>query len=153
LATVDYDVYAEGEAALGWFNAAVSLESERERTDWRGLCTACMKVMDDAFVKQGICVGHVKLLLHPKTGEGILTASSIATGRNVAVLGSVAESRDADLIVNARVETLPDQLQSIVEATLRECCGKFHVKHAIASMRCLRPGRPHPTWRYGSIIA
>ena len=41
LAEVDYDVYAEGEAVLGWLNATVRL-SGREGVDWAKVCRSVL---------------------------------------------------------------------------------------------------------------
>ncbi|MDR1857225.1 MAG: hypothetical protein LBR22_08765 [Desulfovibrio sp.] len=152
LAAVDYDVYAEGEGVLGWLNAVAVLRPEGEGTDWRGLCGAFLAAMDDAFGKEGVCIGHVKLLLHLKDGEGELTASLVATGGGSPVKGAVTGSGDGVLVVNARVETSPEGLRNVVETALESCCEAFHVEPVIETMRCLRPGRPRPTWRYDAIV-
>ena len=48
IAEVNYDTYAEGEAALGWLNASIRLTPREGSPDWEGFCRGLM-----AFAKAG----------------------------------------------------------------------------------------------------
>ena len=60
-------------------------------------------------------------------------------------------SSAADLIVNARVEVSPDDLESTVRAAVANAAGN-EIRATVRTLRSLRPGRPTPTHRYAEAI-
>jgi Ni2+-binding GTPase involved in maturation of urease and hydrogenase len=147
---VDYDTYAEGEAVLGWLNADVRLSAAEESIRWDSFCSDLLGALHAEFRGRRARIGHVKLLL-AAGGEhciGNLTdlgGEPVIQGR---IEGAVAR---ADLVLNARVEMSPEDLERIVRGALattaegRVCCD-------VLRLRCLRPGRPQPTHRYEKVL-
>jgi len=76
---VDYDVYAEGEAVLGWLNAHVELEAATAR-DWKTLSMDLLRTMQEALAAYGSETAHVKMFLWTPDGWvcGNLTRSAEA---------------------------------------------------------------------------
>lgn len=151
VADVDYDTYAEGEAVLGWLNAAIALSGRgAAAVNWRGFCERLLGRLQEAFRRAGARVGHVKLFLSAAGGQcaGNLTQ----TDGPVSVRGDVAPTAaDADLTLNARVEMPPPQLEAAARKALADAAGDeidFEVRH----LRCLTPGRPNPTYRYDTTV-
>jgi len=147
---VDYDAYAEGEAVLGWLNTDIRLFAVAEQTDWRTFCLDLLKGLQAEFRENRAHIGHVKLLLTAGGGHyaGNLTSldcEPILQGR---IDGSPAQ---ANLILNARVEMAPEELERIVRDLLARVAGR-DVRIDIQDLRCLRPGRPRPTYRYPSAV-
>jgi len=64
--------------------------------------------------------------------------------------GSSFIDEKADLILNARVQMPPEELEEIVRAVFS--CSDLSVSAEIKTLRCLMPGRPNPTYRYSCII-
>ncbi|HEY4260596.1 MAG TPA: cobalamin biosynthesis protein P47K, partial [Schlesneria sp.] len=62
-------------------------------------------------------------------------------------LPSQTQTRDVDLVVNARVACDPDVLGRHVEATVREVCAKHAATPTFGAAQMFRPGRPQPTHR------
>ncbi|MDR2055696.1 MAG: hypothetical protein LBQ10_07500 [Desulfovibrio sp.] len=153
LAQVDYDVYAEGEAALGWLNAAARLKAPAGAGDWRHFCECFTQTLNRAFQEEKACVGHVKVLLWVEGCPQSLTANSVSTGGLFSLHGGLpAGAAEVDLLVNARVEMSPDALRRIVLRSLNEACAALRLEHSVLSLDSLSPGRPEPTWRYDRVI-
>lgn len=62
------------------------------------------------------------------------------------VRGSAGMSDNLKLIINARVETSPEQLDEIVKQVLVDAIGDKY-QDEILAWRYLMPGRPNPTHR------
>jgi len=146
---VDYDIYAEGEAVLGWLNATIMLTAV-ELLDWRSFCEELLRRLQQAALKRAGEIAHVKLLLSTIAGQ--YAANLTRGGGKVAVRGAMADNpRSARLTVNARVEMDPEELRTLVIEALRGAAdGK--VDYAIEKIDCLSPGRPRPTHRYSAVI-
>lgn len=147
---VDYDIYAEGEAVLGWLNSEIRLSATTSGSDWRALCSDLLGALHARFRDRRARIGHVKLLL---TAGGDHCVGNL-TGLNCepVVQGRIEGSpRAANLILNARVEMPPEDLERIVREILAKVAAG-RVRTEIADLRCLRPGRPQPTHRYGTVV-
>lgn len=148
---IDYDIYAEGEAAMGWLNAEIRVAAPSGLPEGgEAVCRALMEGLRDAFRLRGAPVGHVKLLME---GEGGHIVSNLTrTGGEIEYRGGVpGASGEARLILNARVEMPPKTLEHIVLEQLdRLACDGLAVR--ILRLRSLAPARPEPTHRYAQIV-
>jgi len=143
---VDYDVYAEGEAVLGWLNTIIHLSMNGGTADWRGVVADIMDELQQAFRARRADVAHVKLLLSAAGGHYV--ANLTRTDGQVLVQGQIAGSpAEASLILNARVEMSPQALEGIVRAALMSAAGT-QITARIEHLKSLSPGRPNPTYRY-----
>lgn len=147
---VDYDIYAEGEAVLGWLNAAISL-SGGGNVDWGDFCVGLLHRLRDTLRSQSAEIAHVKLILGG-TDTGII-ANLTGNDDEVVIRGAMCGSpSDVKLILNARVEIAPQRLRAIVENALSSQADGA-ISFQIEEIRCLSPGRPEPTHRYSEVIA
>jgi Ni2+-binding GTPase involved in maturation of urease and hydrogenase len=146
---VDYDIYAEGEAVLGWLNATVDITA-RKLIDWRALAVAVLDGIRQASAVRDTEIAHAKVSL--TTPNGQLTANLTSTQGEVSVRGAIDGSpATATLTVNARVEMTPEALQGVVEDVLATVAGST-LDLAITAMHSLSPGRPTPTHRYTAVV-
>ncbi|MHB9134688.1 MAG: MIP family channel protein [Armatimonadota bacterium] len=146
---VDYDVYAEGEAVLGWLNATARLTADGE-VDWRAFCLQLMQSLQTEFQQMRRETAHLKLLL--VTSGGQYVANLTRTLGTPAIRGSIAgHPHEAALVLNARVEMTPEELQEIVERILPRTAGK-DMSLEITTIRSLSPGRPQPVHRYAEVV-
>ncbi len=147
LAEVDYDIYAEGEAVLGWLNESAKLTGSA--VNWNGYVRNFMENLSERFRAAGSAVGHVKVLL--ETGDGKILANLTGGSATLSVRGTVSFDDSAALTINARVETTPNDLQRIVNEELSRANADT-VSCSIEAVNCLTPGRPNPTHRYDHIV-
>ncbi|HSW00097.1 MAG TPA: GTP-binding protein [Sedimentisphaerales bacterium] len=146
---VDYDVYAEGEAVLGWLNTDIRLSAVDRELRWDSFCSDLLNALHAAFRDRQARIGHVKLLLaadgqHCVGNLTHLNGQSLVQGR---IEGTPTR---ADLILNARVEISPEDLERIARDVLAKVADR-RVRFEILDLRCLRPGRPRPTHRYRTV--
>ncbi len=151
IADVDYDTYAEGEAALGWLNAEIALDASRCCVpDWRLLCLVLMQRIQDACRERRSPVGHVKMLV--ETGDKACTVSLTCLKGKVEARGEVdGSSRKARLVINARVEMAPEDLERLLRENL-DILLKGRVTFDYRRLQRFRPGRPVPTYRYREVV-
>ena len=146
LVEVDYDVYAEGEAVLGWLNATVRLSGAL--TDWDTFAQHLMKGLSHQFDSRKASVGHVKMML--ESDDNYLTGNLTGKSESLNFRGSAGVGSQAILTLNARVEMSPELLEQIVREVLDACRGSLETK--IVNLRCLSPGRPNPTFRFDHVV-
>ncbi len=142
---VDYDVYAEGEAELGWLNCQVNVSSAEPVA----IDTILMTILSSLyrrFVDITAEIAHVKLIAMSDQGHAVGNVVS-NVGDPVLSLASDVMSTQIHMVVNARVAIDPDQLAEIVRAVLGEVATTAAITVDIASIQHFRPGRPVPTHR------
>jgi Ni2+-binding GTPase involved in maturation of urease and hydrogenase len=147
---VDYDVYAAGEAVLGWLNADVLLSAVTDSVDWQSFCLDLLACLQAALGRRNARIGHVKLLVTTAEGHcvGNFTDWTSVPSLQGRIVGTPLR---ADLTLNARVEMSPEELERVVHAALGDVADG-RVRAEIRSLRCLRPGRPKPTYRYDRVV-
>ena len=147
IAEVDYDVYAEGEAELGWLNASVLLKSE-EDVEWKRFCLELLKNLRAKLLERKIEAAHVKLALSAP-GAALVANLTSTKGQPFLLVQGTYEgpSRTARLIFNARVQTEPETLKALAETVLRETCG-MQIAAEFGVLQAFKPGRPVPVHRF-----
>ena len=148
LAEVNYEIYAEGEAVLGWLNSHIDLESKEK--DWDIFAQNLLGDLSRQFDSQNASVGHVKLIL--ESGNRFITGNLTSREETLNFRGSAGKSGRAKLTLNARVEMSPDVLEQTVRKVL-DIHTENDIKATVMNLRSLSPGRPNPTYRFDYIVA
>ena len=147
---VDYEVYAEGEALLGWLNATVILSNQKS-FDGNQVIRDLANTMSRLLAEGGAEVAHLKMTLEPEdAGLGDLAVINLVRNDFVPELSQeLSDWLDAGkLILNCRAEASPDVLHAALTQALTET-GKQH-PHLFLRLEHLehfRPGKPQPTHR------
>jgi hypothetical protein len=144
---VDYDVYAEGEAVLGWLNATVALRAAQP--DWGDFAARLLRSLGRRFDAMGAAVGHLKLLV--SAGSGYVLGNVTGTAETASLRGTAGTTPEAVLTLNARVQMPPRALEDVAREVLAQVCGST-VTAETQAWRCLSPGRPRPTHRYDHVV-
>jgi hypothetical protein len=142
---LDYDVYAEGEAELGWLNSQALVESNTAFN----LDTLLLDViarLQTRFAETRAETAHLKTIGLCDGTYAVANLVSSFTKPELS-LPSLAQVRNAHVVVNARVATDPDQLATLVRAELAAACTAINAQHVIQTLQSFRPGRPVPTHR------
>jgi G3E family GTPase len=149
---VDYEVYADGEALLGWLNASVTLKSndEFEANDFlKKLATHVQGLLQIA----GVEIAHFKMTFSPDDGiAGELASINLVRSDYVAELGMELDepSTGGQLIINLRAEADPASLVEAVKEGLRQVITNFFgLQATLDHEEHFRPGKPTPTHRDG----
>ena len=142
---IDYDIYAEGEALLGWVNCTVRLAAESP-FDGNQLLVDLAQRTRQGVADLGGDIAHLKMTLDAQDGTGTLSVVSVVgTDREPDVRESLLDGVDGgELVINLRAEADPKALEATVRAALASLSG---VETVVEHFEQLRPGRPVPTHR------
>ena len=137
---VDYDVYAAGEAALGWLNAAVELAGP---ADWPAVLDRLMGGLNARCTAANAPPAHLKCLL---ASASLTLVANVVAGRPLPqqrVLAGGQPAATARLTINARVPMQAAQLRELTTAVLAE----LGIRGTVKTIRAFPPGRPVPVHR------
>lgn len=143
--SVDYETYAEGEALLGWTNAAVAIESDEE-FDGNALLLDIGHRLHQSIAADGSEIAHLKLTLTPREGNDLAVANLVRTGGAVEFSHKLQSPlADGELLINLRAEADPDQLRQRVLDVISAPAAGIQLK--MQHLESFRPGKPTPTHR------
>ncbi len=147
LLEIDYDTYAHGEAVLGWLNGTLMLHGTC--ADWDAWLRRLMEALATRFDAKGYTVGHVKAIA--ENGKAYAVGNLTGTRETLTLRGHAGAGEDLKLILNARVETTPEELNRLIKEVLAELLGDT-LREEVLAWRFLQPGRPNPTHRFTEIV-
>ena len=144
---IDYEIYAEGEAELGWLNATVQLSSPAP-FDANALLSILAKELQNRLQAVDAEVAHLKMTFSPSIGLGDIAVVNLVRNDYVPELTSRTEelSNDGQLIINLRAQAQAQDLadglqQSLKSIATRELTVNLdHLEH-------FQPAKPQPTHR------
>jgi G3E family GTPase len=147
---VDYQVYAEGEALLGWLNATVQLSAKKGFDSGRYLERLAVEIQARLRARQAE-VAHLKMTLSPDASlTGEIAAVNLVRNDFVPELSYRLEEpvKSGQLIVNLRAEAAPDVLGTAVREGLAATARKVEgLQATLDHLEHFRPGKPTPTHR------
>lgn len=140
---IDYDRYAEGEAVLGWLNCSASLSGQA--INWDDFTKKLMQHMAAKFDGNRTPIGHVKMMV--EKGDTYISANLTGRSETLTFRWEAGTGNEAEMIVNARVEMAPKELEALFLDSLKLIC-ESHIKYRINRIRSISPAYPKPTHRY-----
>jgi G3E family GTPase len=145
---IDYDIYAAGEAELGWLNSSIRITAEQP-FELDALLLETVSRLRDEFARMNAEVAHLKAIGLQDVSFGVANLVSSLTEPELS-LPSHGRVPEAQVIVNARVAADPAELESQVRQTVAAVCQEQGARAEFLSMQSFRPGRPQPTHRYAT---
>ncbi len=147
---VDYELYAEGEALLGWLNATVQLRAAdpfEAQPVLQQFAGDIQKQLNEASAE----IAHLKMTLSPDANlgglDGQIAIINLVRNDFVPELSADLDAPIASgqLIINLRAEADPETLKAAVHTALSNTPPNLtatldHLEH-------FRPGKPKPTHR------
>lgn len=147
---VDYSVYADGEALLGWLNCTVQLAA-KEAFDGDAFLSELAAEVQKQLLAAKAEVAHLKMTLSPDVGLGEIGVVNLVRNDFVPELSMRLEDpvESGQLIINLRAEAAPEVLGAAVREGLAAAAGKFAtLKATLDHLEHFRPGKPMPTHRF-----
>ncbi|MEM7476060.1 MAG: GTP-binding protein [Planctomycetota bacterium] len=142
---VDYDLYAEGEAELGWLNSQLKFASETEFS-LDEILLRFVSELQEQFKESEAEVAHLKVI--GMSDGNYAVANSVSTFTEpVLSLASKCSTKRADLVVNARVATEPSILEEAVVKRIQTLAGSLGASVVTDTMQSFKPSPPVPTHR------
>lgn len=146
---VDYTVYAEGEALLGWLNATIAC-SHRDDFDANAFLRGFAGRIQARLQEAGAEVAHLKMTFSPNNGLGDIAVVNLVRNDFVPELAIRLEHPAAggQLIVNLRAEADPETLAEVLRQGLSEAAQATSGLDAkLEHLEFFKPGKPVPTHR------
>ncbi len=148
---VDYDVYADGEALLGWLNAAVTVAAAAE-FDGNAWLQDLVGRLQAELNRLGIEVAHLKLTFSPDEGNDLAVLNLTGSDMRPELTYQLQEPLAAgELIVNLRAEADPEMLREMVGQVVQQLNGEAGRQLNLKHLEAFRPGRPTPTHRLATV--
>lgn len=142
-ATVDYALYSQGEAALGWLNARLRLSGAPPWDGDRALEELANRI-HTALMEAGSEVAHFKMqLMDGASREGAVHATSNARRWEASRMLDLPLSTGI-LVINLRAEARPELLRSIVLEAVATIGAQFGLQHEIMALESFVPAAPVP---------
>jgi Ni2+-binding GTPase involved in maturation of urease and hydrogenase len=142
---VDYEIYAEGEALLGWLNCTVTLSSVAE-FDGHALLQSI-----GGRVRAGMQTGeiaHLKMTLAPNEGNDIAVMNLVRNDGAVEFSHRLqAPLTEGELIINLRAEDEPEQMWIRMQESLAASAAEIGATASVSQSEFFRPAKPNPTHR------
>lgn len=142
---VDYDVYAEGEAELGWLNAQVQLRADQPFA----LDSFLMDLLGDLHQQASTRESEIAHLKVIGMADGSYAVANLVSNASSPALSLPANATvvSAQLVINARIATDPDELAQLVREALERTASRYRSQSEVTNLQSFRPGRPVPTHR------
>lgn len=150
---VDYDLYADGEALLGWLNMTVHVGG----TEFDGneflinLLSDLQKRASDAS-DDGMRIAHLKATLTPSQGNDVGVANLVRDDFSVEQSHRLQEPlAQGTLLLNFRAEASPEVMQNLADSSLRGLLAQLRLTGQDVLVEAFRPSRPNPTHRLAEV--
>lgn len=146
---IDYDVYAAGEAELGWLNAAGEI-AHQGSGDFAldDLVEELVAELARNCAEQHAEPAHLKILACAPPSTAIANLVSSRSGVELS-RSSGARVAGCRFTINARVAIDPEVLTGLVKQSLERVASEHGAQARIDDVQSFRPGRPVPTHRLG----
>jgi len=146
---VDYEIYADGEALLGWLNCTIQVSGDKG-FDGNKLLKKLAASLQSQLKSHGAEVAHLKMTLSPDSGLGGIAVINLVRNDFVPELSQMFEEpiKAGEIILNLRAEAAPEILRAAVESAIADLGkGTPKLTAKLDHLEHFRPGKPQPTHR------
>jgi G3E family GTPase len=146
---IDYEVYADGEARLGWLNGTLRLKT-KTATNGNQLVQELAADIQGKLNKAAVEIAHLKMTLDADHELGDLAVINLVRNDFIPELSQNLQDdfSSGELTINMRAEAAPELLRTTVqEAALNYATAHPEVTLEWEHMESFRPGKPQPTHR------
>jgi G3E family GTPase len=143
---LDYAIYAEAEAYLGWLNLGGNLAARTPflPKDW---IAHTLALLERRFSEDKFAIAHMKLFLETPTAsfKASITRSGEPIGWDLDTATTPVDR--ARLTLNVRANAAPARLESLVQQGLKDAGQRFNTELEIGHFECFSPLPPRPSYR------
>lgn len=146
---VDYDLYADGEALLGWLNITMRVNGEEfDGNEFLMSLLSDLQSRAAAINEEGVRIAHLKATLTPSQGNDVGVVNLVRDDYSVEQSHRlVSPLEDGTLVLNFRAEAAPEVLLNLAENSLRELVSQLRLTGELIVREAFRPSPPKPTHR------
>ena len=140
---IDYDTYGDGEAQLAWLDESMTIVSPQQNAVV--IAKDIIAHIDHDIKEKQLTIGHLKFFIETADWKKKI---SISTTLPISFYKPEEnDTKQAHLLINARVQTEPSVLQEIVTDTLKQIVKKYDCNITVEKWSAFKPGFPKPTHR------
>jgi G3E family GTPase len=146
---LDYDLYAEGEALLGWLNASARVTAQRP-FDGRQLLRFIASQIHTRLVSMGYEVAHLKMSLSDDDRQQEMAVLNLVRNdfQPEIIVSNLRPLTGGQLTINIRAEAPPEWLRTVtIEAIEKRIQTYESLSIELQKIVNFRPPRPQPTHR------
>jgi G3E family GTPase len=146
---LDYALYAEGEALLGWLNATAHVRSTT-RFDGVQVMRFVAREIHTRLVSMGYEVAHLKMSFTRDGADGEIAVLNLVRNNFEVELGvsNLAPLTSGLLTINIRAEAPPEWLEQVTREALERRAQTYEsLTVELQRLERFRPGKPEPTHR------
>ena len=147
LLDIDYDIYAAGEAELGWVNLSAHLFGSESEINLDALAASLVGAVASKVVANGGEIAHVKVSVLGGDTQAVANVVSNELSVDVGLAANRTVAAPLQIVVNARVAMDPRHLEEICRSSVSEVATEYAGSLRQVTSHALRPGRPEPTHR------
>ncbi|MEO5892155.1 MAG: GTP-binding protein [Ferruginibacter sp.] len=136
---IDYDIYAEGEARLAWFDQELEIYSSTNNA-----LRETEELINEIYKKikqEGYAIGHLKFLINGNIKISFTSKEQPATAIKP------EPSILAKLLINLRLQSKPGIVKELIAKAIEELEIQSGCKVIVNSLSAFQPGYPVPTYR------
>lgn len=141
---IDYETYGAGEANLAWLDEEIEIITTDNSASQ--IVADFIKSLTNEITLRNLPIGHLKFFA---TVNGQFHKLSYTTihAKEPQIPFLLEKSNSVDLLVNARIQTTPDELRNIFIALLNSIKSQKAVTVYEKHLSYFQPGFPNPTHR------
>jgi G3E family GTPase len=144
---IDYDLYAEGEARLGWVNARIEVGAERG-VDGNQLLSRLTDALCARLAATSVEIAHLKMTLSGADAGDHATINLLGTAGPAEMSRRLEGPIErGELVVNLRAEDDPERLHAFLMEAIAATAADCGAQATLTVEAHFRPGRPVPTHR------
>jgi G3E family GTPase len=152
---VDYEIYADGEAKLGWLNCTVNLTGQEPFSAEDFLPSLTTEIQSRLKARKAE-IAHLKMAFTSPAAELGVTVANLARSDATPQISmhSAKPAAEGWLTINLRAEAAPDILGAAMREGLAAAAAKVpHLSATLDHLEHFRPGKPMPTHRIVELAA
>ena len=139
--SIDYDIYAAGEAKLAWFDQELGEIYSANNNALQEVEDLINNIYKKINAHQ-YPVGHLKFLIN-----GAIKISFTSNTQPAVTINKTEPAASAALLINIRVQTKPEIIERLIADAVKEVETQSGCKVVVNSLSAFQPGYPRPTYR------
>lgn len=146
---LDYNLYADGEALLGWLNASARVTASRP-FDGRQLMMFIAREIHTQLVSMGFEVAHLKMALSDGNGHREIAVLNLVRNdfQPEITMSNLQPLAGGQLTINIRAEAPPEWLKKVTMDAIEKRTQTYEsLSIEVQKLVHFRPSRPQPTHR------
>jgi G3E family GTPase len=150
LLEIDYQTYADAEAALGWLNATVAISSDQPFKP-KDLAETFMRHAHSHANAVGMGVAHLKAMVAAGKASDRIALTDGGGAPQWTGAAVFPDAQAASLVINARMGAQPQSLTDLVETALAQSAADMGVTASVSHLECFTPSPPTPVHRFSAL--